>query len=91
MTGWPCIPTCIFISSPASASWLNQVEIWLGILARKALRGTSFKNVTQLRQAIAAFIAASNPKAKPFKWRKQEVKGSQLRNTIVNLREYALD
>jgi hypothetical protein len=23
--------------------------------------------------------------AKPFKWRKREVKGSQLRNTIVNL------
>ena len=34
---------------------------------------------------IEAFIAAYNPKANPFKWRKREVKGSQLRNTIVNL------
>ncbi|MDR1010910.1 MAG: IS630 family transposase, partial [Opitutaceae bacterium] len=35
---------------------------------------------------IDAFIRAYNPSAKPFKWRKREVKGSQLKNTIVNLR-----
>jgi len=80
-------PNVHFHFTPTSASWLNQVEIWFGILTRKALRGASFKNVTELRQAIAAFIAAYNPNAKPFKWRKREVKGSQLRNTIVNLRD----
>jgi transposase len=79
-------PNVHFHFTPTSASWLNQVEIWFGIMSRKALRGASFKNVTELRQAIEAFIAAYNPKAKPFKWRKREVKGSQLRNTIVNLR-----
>ena len=79
-------PRVHFHFTPTSASWLNQVEIWFGILTRKALRGASFKNVTELRQAIEAFIAAYNPKAKPFKWRKREVRGSQLRNTIVNLR-----
>jgi transposase len=78
-------PNVHFHFTPTSASWLNQVEIWFGILSRKALRGASFKNVTELRLAIEAFIAAYNPKAKPFKWRKREVKGSQLRNTIVNL------
>lgn len=78
-------PHVHFHFTPTSASWLNQVEIWFGILARKALRGASFKNVTELKTAIEAFIAAYNPKAKPFKWRKREVKGSQLRNTIVNL------
>lgn len=78
-------PNVHFHFTPTSASWLNQVEIWFGIMSRKALRGASFKNVTELRQAIEAFIAAYNPKAKPFKWRKREVKGSQLRNTIVNL------
>ena len=36
--------------------------------------------------AINDFIAAYNDKATPFVWRKREVKGSQLRNTIVNLR-----
>ena len=40
----------------------------------------------RVRQAIEAFIAAYGKHAKPFKWRKREVKGSQLRNTIVNLR-----
>ena len=78
-------PTVHFHFTPTSASWLNQVEIWFGIMSRKALRGASFRNVTELRQAIEAFIAAYNPTAKPFKWRKREVKGSQLRNTIVNL------
>ncbi len=74
-----------FYFTPTSASWLNQVEIWFGIMSRKALRGASFKTVEELGQAIDAFIAAYNPTAKPFKWRKREVKGAQLRNTIVNL------
>ena len=78
-------PNVHFHFTPTSASWLNQVEIWFGILSRKALRGASFKNINELRAAIEAFIAAYNPKAKPFKWRKREVKGSQLRNTIINL------
>lgn len=79
-------PNVRFHFTPTSASWLNQVEIWFGILSRKALRGASFKNVAELGLAIDAFIAAYNPNAKPFKWRKREVKGAQLKNTIVNLR-----
>ena len=79
-------PNVHFHFTPTSASWLNQVEIWFGIMTRKALRGASFKNVEELGRAIAAFIAAYNPTAKPFKWRKREVTGAQLRNTIVNLR-----
>jgi transposase len=78
-------PNVHFHFTPTSASWLNQVEIWFGMLSRKALRGASFKNVTELSQGIDAFIAAYNPTARPFKWRKREVKGAQLRNTIVNL------
>jgi transposase len=79
-------PNVSFHFTPTSASWLNQVEIWFGILGRKALRGASFHNVEQLRQAIEDFVAAYSPIAKPFLWRKREVRGSQLRNTIVNLR-----
>jgi len=78
-------PNVQFHFTPTSASWLNQVEIWFGILSRKALRGLSSKNTEDLRLAIEAFIAAYNKHAKPFKWRKREVKGAQLRNTIVNL------
>lgn len=78
-------PQVHFHFTPTSASWLNQVEIWFGILSRKALRGLSTTSTSELRAAIEAFIRAWTPKAKPFKWRKREVKGSQLRNTIVNL------
>jgi transposase len=31
-----------FHFTPTSASWLDQVEIWFGILTRKALKGASF-------------------------------------------------
>lgn len=79
-------PNVFFHFTPTSASWLNQVEIWFGIFTRKALRGASFTNITQLREAIEAYIEAYGPTAKPFVWRKREVKGSRLRNTIVNLR-----
>ncbi|MCX5798771.1 MAG: IS630 family transposase [Proteobacteria bacterium] len=78
-------PNVYFHFTPTSASWLNQVEIWFGILSRKALRGANLRSVEELRQAIEAFVAAYGPIAKPFVWRKREVKGSQLRNTIVNL------
>ena len=64
---------------------MNAVEVWFGILTRKALKGASNKSKEELAQAIMDFIAVYNERAKPFKWRKREVKGSQLRNTIMNL------
>ena len=79
-------PNVTFHFTPTSASWLNMVEIWFGILTRKALRGASFRSTDELKQGIEAFITAYGPKAKPFIWRKRDVKGSQLRDTIVNLR-----
>ena len=78
-------PNVFFHYTPTSASWLNQVEVWFGIMSRKALRGASFQNVEELQQAIEAFVAAYSQNAKPFVWRKREVNGSQLKDTIVNL------
>lgn len=78
-------PNVRFHFTPTSASWLNQVEIWFGILSRKALKNASFKSIEELKAAIEAFIEAYRPNAKPFIWRKREVKGSQLRNTVKNL------
>lgn len=74
-----------FHFTPTSASWLNQIEIVFSLLQRKALTGASFTSKDQLRDAIEAFIRRHNERAKPFRWRKREVKGSQLRNTIINL------
>ena len=78
-------PNVTFHFTPTGASWLNQVEIWFGIFQRKTLNNASFTSTEQLSQAIHAFTAAYNENATPFVWRKREVKGSQLRNTIVNL------
>jgi len=64
---------------------LNRVEIVFSLLTRKARRGAGFKSKDQWSEAIAAFVRNHNANAKPFRWRKREVKGSQLRNTIVNL------
>ena len=73
-----------FHFTPTSASWLNQVEIWFGIFSRKALRGASFASPQQLRQRIEDFIERYNPNSQPFKWRKREVRGSQLKDSIAN-------
>ena len=74
-----------FHCTPTSASWLNQIEIVFSLLQRKTLNGGSFKSKNELADAITAFISKHNEHAKPFRWRKREVKGSQLRNTIINL------
>lgn len=74
-----------FHFTPTSASWLNLVEVWFGMLTRKALRGASFPTKGALREAIEAFIATTNANPKPFVWRKREVCGTQLRDTIANL------
>ncbi len=78
-------PNVYFHFTPTSASWLNQVEIWFGILTRKALKNASFNSTESLRKAIEEFIEVYHENAKPFVWRKREVKGTQLRNTIMNL------
>lgn len=79
-------PNVHFHFTPTSASRLNQVEIWFGIFARKSLRGASFTRKEDLTKSIRAFIGSYNKNAAPFVWRKREVKGAQLLNTIVNLR-----
>ncbi len=76
-------PNVHFHFTPTSASWLNQVEIWFGIFTRKSLSGASFQSTEQLTQAIEAFVKRYNETAAPFVWRKREVKGAQLINTIV--------
>ena len=61
--------TIVFHYTPKHASWLNQVEIWLGILVRKLLRRGSFTSVEDLEAQVLAFIAYFNrTMAKPFKW-----------------------
>jgi len=58
-----------FCFTPKHASWLNQIEIWFSILARKLLRRGSFSSQQDLKERIEQFIAYFNrTMAKPFKW-----------------------
>jgi transposase len=79
-------PNVHFHYTPTSASWLNQVEIGFNILGRKVLRGASFDSTTELVSAIETFIQHYNETAEPFVWKKREVKGTQIRDTLLNLR-----
>jgi hypothetical protein len=55
-------------------------------LSRKTLKQASFTSTNDLKSAIEAFISHHNQQAQPFKWRRREVKGAQIKNTIRNLR-----
>ena len=57
-----------FVYTPKHTSWLNQIEIWFGILVRRALKRGNFPSLAALRERILAFIAYYNQTAKPFQW-----------------------
>lgn len=58
-----------FHYTPVHASWVNQVELWFGVLQRRCLTNGSFKNVEELRASVEAFVAYWNEKDKhPFRW-----------------------
>jgi transposase len=55
--------------TPKHASWLNQIEIWFSILARKVLRRGNFTSTADLKAKLEAFMAYFNRiMAKPFRW-----------------------
>jgi hypothetical protein len=59
----------VFHYTPKHASWLNQIEIWFGILARKVVTRGNFPSKAALRERLLAFIDDFNATiAKPFKW-----------------------
>jgi transposase len=59
----------VFHYTPKHASWLNQIEIWFSILARKLLKRGNFTSLDELKAKVLAFIEYYNrTMAKPFKW-----------------------
>jgi transposase len=56
--------------TPTSASWMNMVEIFFGIITRQAIRRGTFTSVPDLIGAIRAFIDAYNDRCEPFTWTK---------------------
>jgi transposase len=58
-----------FVYTPKHCSWLNQVEIWFGILSRRLLKRGEFKSTAELKERILKFIDFFNETlAKPFRW-----------------------
>ena len=59
----------VFHFTPKHASWLNQIEMWFSILARKVIRRGNFTSVQDLNAKIVHFIDFFNKTmAKPFRW-----------------------
>ena len=56
--------------TPTSASWINQVERFFGLLTEKQLRRGVHRSTADLEQAIHAYIDTVNDDPKPFRWTK---------------------
>jgi transposase len=54
--------------TPTSASWLNQVERFFGLLTERRIRRGTFGSVRELESAIRGYLAHHNQSPKPFKW-----------------------
>jgi len=54
--------------TPTHAWWLNQVELFFSILARRLLKRGEFASVEDLVAKVMAFINDDNRTAKPFRW-----------------------
>lgn len=62
---------CFYIHfTPTSASWMNKVETWFGILQAKRIKRGVFISVKDLVQKIEDFIDHYNKNPQPFKWAK---------------------
>jgi transposase len=57
-----------FHFTPVGSSWLNQVEIWFGIITRQAIRRGTFGSVRVLIHAISRYIDSWNENSAPFEW-----------------------
>ena len=58
----------VFHFTPTGASWMNQVEIWNGIITRQLIRRGTFPSVKAVNNAIKRFTADWNADARPFQW-----------------------
>ena len=54
--------------TPTSASWLNLVERWFGLLTEKQLRRGVHQSSAELEAAIYRYLDVTNEDPKPFVW-----------------------
>lgn len=62
-------PNAVAVHTPVHASWLNQEEIFLSILDRKALTPRDLSGRAEAIQRILRFQERYNRNCRPFRWR----------------------
>jgi hypothetical protein len=62
-------PRVVLAHTPIHASWVNQVEIYLSIVKRKALTPRDFADLAALEQRLLGFERHYEASAKPFAWK----------------------
>jgi len=56
--------------TPTSASWLNLVERWFGLITEKRIRRGTFTSTANLERSITDWVETYNEDSKPFVWTK---------------------
>jgi transposase len=56
--------------TPTSASWINQVERFFGLLTEQKIKRGAHRSTKPLEAAITAYLDARNADPKPFRWTK---------------------
>ena len=54
--------------TPTSASWINQVERFFGLITEDRIRCGVFGSVAELETAIQQYLEHHNANPKPFVW-----------------------
>jgi putative transposase len=55
--------------TPKHGSWLNQIEIWFGVLQRRLLRRGEFSSKADLTRQLLAYLEYYNVHwARPYRW-----------------------
>lgn len=62
-------PRAVLVHTPIHASWVNQVEIYLSIVKRKALTPRDVADLAALEERLLEFGRHYEASAKPFEWK----------------------
>jgi DDE superfamily endonuclease len=87
-------PRHVIHFTPKHGSWLNQIEIWFGVLSRRVLRRGDFPSLEDLARKILEYIAYYNAhQAHPYEWTysgKPGVSGDKKKRKRVRFRRRQL-
>ena len=63
-----------FCYVPIHCSWMNQIEIWFGVIGRRLLKRKSFNSLQELEESICNFIKQYNELfSHPYNWKYDKV------------------